>query len=82
MTVKILGIGCPKCKILETKVKEVAMKNGIGCEIEKVTDLSQIMNYGVMMTPGLVINEQVKSVGAVPGETQILQWLREVQHAL
>lgn len=82
MTVKILGIGCPKCQILEAKVKEVASKNGIGCEIAKVTDLSQIMSYGVMMTPALVVNEQVKSMGSIPGESQIVQWLREVQHAL
>jgi small redox-active disulfide protein 2 len=77
MTVKILGTGCPKCKTLEAKVREVASQNGIGCELEKVTELTQIMSYGVMMTPGLVINEQVKSVGAIPGDAQILQWLRE-----
>ena len=78
MTIKILGTGCPKCKTLEAKVKEVASQNRIDCVIEKVTDLAQIMNYGVMMTPALVINEQVKSTGSIPGESQIVQWLREV----
>lgn len=77
MTVKILGVGCPKCKTLEARVKNVALQHEIPCEIQKVTDLSQIMGYGVMMTPGLVINEQLKSAGAIPGDTQILQWLRE-----
>ncbi|MDZ7360328.1 MAG: thioredoxin family protein [candidate division KSB1 bacterium] len=78
MTVKILGVGCPKCKTLEARVKNVARQHEIPCEIQKVTDLSQIMGYGVMMTPGLVINEQLKSAGAIPSDTQILQWLREV----
>lgn len=78
MTVKILGVGCPKCKTLEARVKNVASQHEITCEIQKVTDLTQIMSYGVMMTPGLVINEQLKSAGAIPGDVQILQWLREV----
>jgi len=77
MTVKILGVGCPKCKTLEARVKNVALLHDITCEIQKVTDLSQIMGYGVMMTPGLVIDEQLKSAGAIPGDVQILQWLRE-----
>lgn len=78
MIVKILGVGCPKCKTLEARVKTVALQHEIPCEIQKVTDLSQIMSYGVMMTPGLVINEQLKSTGAIPGDAQILQWLREM----
>lgn len=78
MTVKILGVSCPKCKILEARVKNVALQYDIPCEVQKVTDLSQIMSYGVMMTPGLVINERLKSAGAIPGDVQILQWLREV----
>lgn len=78
MTVKILGIGCPKCKTLEARVKDVAAQHDIPCDIQKVTDLSQIISYGVMLTPGLVINEQLKSAGGIPGDMQILQWLREV----
>jgi len=77
MTIKILGTGCPKCKTLESKVREVVAQHNISCEVEKVTELSKIMNYGVMMTPALVINEQVKSMGDIPGETQILKWLQE-----
>jgi small redox-active disulfide protein 2 len=78
MTVKILGTGCPKCKTLEARVREVASQNSIDCVIEKVTDLSQIMGYGVMMTPALVVNDKVKSTGSIPGGGQIVQWLREV----
>jgi len=77
MVAKVLGTGCPKCHLLENRIKEVASQNGIECEVLKVTDLSQIMSYGVMMTPALVIDEQVKSAGAIPSETQLLQWLCE-----
>lgn len=78
MTVKILGTGCPKCQTLEARVQEVASRHGLQCEIQKVTDLSQIMEYGVMMTPSLVVNEEVKSVGTIPPEEHILQWLQGV----
>ena len=77
MHIKILGTGCTKCKTLETKVREVVEQNSINAEITKVTDLQDIMKYGVMMTPGLVINEKVVSYGSIPKDEQILQWIRE-----
>lgn len=77
MIIKILGTGCPKCKTLEARIAELTAADGINCEIEKITDLNEIMNYGVMMTPGLVINDQLKSAGNVPGEKQLLEWLKE-----
>ncbi len=77
MTIKILGTGCAKCKKLEETVKEVMQKNNIQGEIIKVTQLDDIMKYGIMMTPGLVINEKVKSYGNIPKEEQILEWLKE-----
>jgi small redox-active disulfide protein 2 len=76
MIVKILGTGCKKCQNLEAKVREVVQQNNINAEVEKVTDLSAIMSYGIMMTPGLVIDEKVKSYGTIPKEDQILSWLR------
>lgn len=76
MTVKILGTGCNKCKTLEAKVREVVQQNNIDAEVEKVTDFSAIMSYGIMMTPGLVIDEKVKSFGTIPKDDQILSWLR------
>jgi len=78
MTVKILGTGCKKCLTLEAKVREVVQQNNIDASIEKVTDLNQIMSYGIMMTPGLVVNEKVKSYGIIPKDNQILTWLKEV----
>ena len=77
MTIKILGTGCSKCKKLEDTVREVMQKNNIQGEIIKVTQLDDIMKYGIMMTPGLVINEKVKSYGNIPKEEQILEWLKE-----
>jgi small redox-active disulfide protein 2 len=76
MIVKILGTGCKKCQNLEAKVREVVQQNNINAEVEKVTDLSAIMSYGIMMTPGLVIDEKVKSYGTIPKDDQILSWLR------
>lgn len=76
MIVKILGTGCKKCQNLEAKVREVVQQNNINAEVEKVTDLSAMMSYGIMMTPGLVIDEKVKSYGTIPEDDQILSWLR------
>lgn len=77
VSVKILGTGCKKCQALEAKVREFVNQNGIDAVVEKVTDINDMMNYGIMMTPGLVINEQVKSFGIIPKEEQIIKWLKE-----
>jgi small redox-active disulfide protein 2 len=79
VTVKILGTGCKKCQSLEQKVKEVAAQNNIEAQFEKVTDIKDIMKYGIMMTPGLVVNEKVKSSGIIPKDDQIISWLKENQ---
>jgi small redox-active disulfide protein 2 len=76
-TIKVLGTGCKKCLTLEAKVREIVQKNSIDAEVEKVTDLNAIMNYGIMLTPGLVIDEKVKSYGIIPKDDQILNWLKE-----
>jgi small redox-active disulfide protein 2 len=65
MIIKILGSGCSKCKKLEENAKQAISQLTGDYSIEKVTDLNQIMNYGVMITPALVIDEEVKSVGKV-----------------
>ncbi|MGE5680442.1 MAG: thioredoxin family protein [Bacillota bacterium] len=77
MIVKILGSCCSKCNTLEARVKEVAAQNNITAEFIKVSDIQEIMKYGIMMTPGLVVNEKVVSSGTVPKEEQILQWLKQ-----
>ena len=77
MIIKVLGTGCTKCNLLEQKLIELKSKNQLEFEIEKVTQLNEIMNYGVMMTPGLVINEKLKAVGKIPNDEDILKWIKE-----
>jgi small redox-active disulfide protein 2 len=77
MIIKILGAGCSKCKLLEARVRELVSKNNIPATVEKVTEIQDIMSYGILSTPGLVINEKVKSSGNVPKDEQILHWISE-----
>jgi len=76
INVKVLGAGCSKCKTLEQKIRALAAKHALAVEIEKVTDLNEIMAYGVMMTPGLVINGALKSYGTIPKDEQLLNWIQ------
>ena len=75
--VQVLGVGCSKCKTLEERVRHLIATHQIDVEVEKVSDLQEIMKYGIMTTPGLVINGELKSVGTVPKDSQLLQWLKE-----
>jgi len=65
MKIQILGTGCPKCKLLTANVEQAIKELGISAEVEKVTDIKEIMKFGVMLTPGLAINGEVKSSGKV-----------------
>lgn len=76
MEVKVLGTNCSKCKRLESKLRELVEKNNIDAEVTKVTEIDKMLSYGIMMTPGLVINEEVKSVGIVPKDDQLIKWLK------
>ncbi|HOX87097.1 MAG TPA: thioredoxin family protein [bacterium] len=76
MQVKVLGTGCAKCRALEERVRKVAEQNQIAIELEKVTQIDDLLSYGIMMTPGLVIDGQVKSAGNLPLEKDILAWLK------
>lgn len=76
ISIKVLGSGCKKCQNLEAKVRELVAANKIEAVVEKVTDINEMINYGIMMTPGLVINEQVKSFGIIPKDDQLLNWLK------
>ncbi len=75
MKIEILGIGCAKCKTLEELVKKAVAKTGKFAQIEKVEDLTKIMEYGVMSTPGLVIDGVVKSTGKLLSEEEIIALL-------
>jgi len=76
MKIQILGTGCPKCKQLEANAREAVTKMGVEADIEKITDIDQIMELGVMMTPGLVIDGEVRSVGKVLTVDQIAAQLK------
>ena len=71
MEIKILGPGCPKCKSLEKLTREVVEKNGIDATVTKIEDIVAIMNYGVMTTPALVIDEKVVLKGRVPSMDEL-----------
>lgn len=71
MDIKILGTGCPKCKTLEKLTREVVEKNGVEATIGKVEDIMEIMKYGVMSTPALVIDGKVVIKGRIPSEQEI-----------
>jgi len=77
ISVKILGAGCKKCQNLESKVRELVTTNNIDAVVEKVTDIQEMVKYGIMMTPGLIINEKVKSFGIIPKDDQLISWLKE-----
>lgn len=75
MKVQILGSGCAKCKLLEQHAREAIEELGIEAEVVKITDTDDIMNMGVMMTPALAIDDDVKSVGRVLTKEQVMEYL-------
>jgi len=72
---QILGTGCPKCKMLAELTENTANNLGIEYKIEKVTDINEIMKFGVMMTPALAVDGQVKVVGKMPSPDEIRKML-------
>jgi small redox-active disulfide protein 2 len=73
--VKILGPGCRNCETTARLVAEVADAQGIAIELEKVTDMAAILGYGIMSTPGVVVDGKVVHAGGVPDRRQIEEWL-------
>jgi len=76
MIISILGTGCPKCKQLEANAKKAIDELKIRAEIEKVTDVGEIVDYGVMSTPAIVINGEVRASGRIPTVEEIKKWLK------
>ena len=74
--IQILGTGCPKCKKLTENAEAAAKELGIEYEIVKVTDINDIMNFGVMMTPALAVDGEVKVVGKVASVEEIKELLK------
>jgi small redox-active disulfide protein 2 len=77
MKIKVLGTGCPKCKKLYAEAEKAIAESGASVELEKVEKIDDIMNYGVMMTPALVIDEEVKASGRISPASEIVSWIKE-----
>ena len=80
LKIKVLGPGCANCKRLEQMTRSEVVNLGLEADIDKVTDYGEIMAYGVMSTPGLVINEQVVAYGRIPSNQEITDWLTATQN--
>lgn len=77
MEIKVLGTGCAKCKKLEEMVREVVGELGVDADIVKISDLNEILEYDIMMTPGLVVNGEVACSGRIPKKEEIRKWLQQ-----
>ncbi|MGC9521822.1 MAG: thioredoxin family protein [Anaerolineae bacterium] len=76
MEIKILGKGCPKCKKLEEIARSAAEEAGLEATIIHVTEMDEILSHDVAMTPGLVIDGEVKSSGRIPPKGEVIAWIR------
>ena len=72
--VKVLGVGCSNCKATVKLIEEVARAKGTPVTVEKVDDMKDIMTYGIMATPGVVIDGQVVHAGGIPARTKVESW--------
>ena len=75
MDIKVLGTGCANCKTTINLIGQVALAKGVPVSLTKVEELQDIMAYGVMRTPGVVINGRVVHAGGIPSRDKIAQWL-------
>ncbi len=77
MKIEILGMGCPKCKMLYENAQAAVKETGVMAEVVKVEDMDKIIGYGVMMTPALVIDGEIKTSGKIPSSGEIKKWLKK-----
>jgi small redox-active disulfide protein 2 len=77
MEIKVLGPGCPRCKQTEKIVMQALSEAGVAADVEKVTDMMKIAGYGVMGTPAVVVDGEVKSVGKIPSKEDVKSWLKK-----
>lgn len=78
--IKVLGPGCPNCIKLENLVKEVVAENNIEANIEKITDMEKFLDYGIMLTPGLIVNGKALVSGKLPTKSTLEHWLKDIKH--
>ncbi len=77
VNIKVLGSGCANCKRLEANARKVVEDLKLEAEVEKVTEMNEIMKWPIISTPGLVINNKVVSSGRIPTEAEIAVWLKD-----
>jgi small redox-active disulfide protein 2 len=77
MDIKILGMGCPKCRKVYANAQRAIAELGIDVKLEKVDDIDEILRYGVMITPAVVIDGCVRASGRIPSKEELKQWLQE-----
>ena len=75
--IKVLGAGCKNCDTTANLLRIAAEQAGVEIELEKVTDMAEIMSYGVMSTPGVVVDGKLMHAGGLPGPDQVRQWVAE-----
>jgi small redox-active disulfide protein 2 len=75
--IKVLGPGCPKCKQTEKIVRQAVAEAGVDAQVEKVTDVIEIAKAGVFMTPAVIVDGEVKSVGKIPVKEDIRAWIEK-----
>jgi small redox-active disulfide protein 2 len=74
-TIKVLGTGCRNCEITANVIAAAAKQQGVEIELEKVTDIAEIMSYGVMSTPGIVVDGTLVHSGSIPGPDDVKAWI-------
>ena len=77
MVIKILGTGCARCHETERRVMNTLAETGVTADVQKVTDIKEIMSFGVLGTPAIVINDKIKSYGRIPTTDEIKKWIQE-----
>ena len=77
MKIKVLGPGCKKCHALEQEVRAALTEMGYEAEVEKIEDMDKIVDAGIMLTPGLIINDNLKVMGKVPKRKDIIKYIEE-----
>ncbi len=76
-TIQVLGSGCRNCEITANLIAQAAREAGVEIRLEKVTDLAEILAFGVLSTPGVVVDGQVVHAGGLPGPDQVRAWVRD-----
>jgi small redox-active disulfide protein 2 len=75
--IKVLGTGCKNCETLANLISIAAQQTGVEIQLEKITDIAEIMSHGVMSTPGVVVDGKLVHAGGLPGPDQIRRWVED-----